>query len=335
LLTSYPFFDFPGVLFLAPKSDVRTLQPLPSLFFLFTLFGICDAMFGIPYWIIPIFSGCAWLGGLLAMLCTWVAQGKPHYDWLRTDQRFLYISDIGATSWGKPVFIATSAVMVVTFDLVFIGERWLRHTRRLAPNYSRSEKVCSALAILMSIVGAAGLILLTIFDTRQYPKVHDAMLAVFIIGYIISAICVDIEYLLLGLVYRRHEHAARLESHRQHRALIASFCIKTIFICVELALAIAFGVTQKKGLYNTSAILEWIVSLIYIFCKCTSFGVLMELLADSAQMCGHTSLTSYPLGSVTANSRPSSAARTRWRWRMGARGTWLGALYTLDRDIMD
>lgn len=69
--------------------------------------------------------------------------------------------------------------MVVSFDLVFVTERWLRHQRRLAPNYSKWEKFMSVLAIFWSIIGAAGLVLLTIFDTANYRKVHDSMLGVF------------------------------------------------------------------------------------------------------------------------------------------------------------
>lgn len=194
--------------------------------------------------------------------------GEPYYSFMReTSQHIVYISDIGATSWGKPIFIATSAVMVVTFNLVFIIERWQRHKRQLAPNYRRSEKIMSAGAIFWSIIGGAGLILLTIFDTADYQKVHDSLLGVFIAGYVISAICVCVEYALLGLVVRRHQHQMGLESHKGHRLLLASFSIKLCFIVVELALAIAFGVTEYTGKYNQSAILEWIVALLYICCE--------------------------------------------------------------------
>lgn len=194
--------------------------------------------------------------------------GEPYYSFMReTSQHIVYISDIGATSWGKPIFIATSAVMVVTFNLVFIIERWQRHKRQLAPNYRRSEKIMSAGAIFWSIIGGAGLILLTIFDTADYQKVHDSLLGVFIAGYVISAICVCVEYALLGLVVRRHQHQMGLESHKGHRLLLASFTIKLCFIVVELALAIAFGVTEYTGKYNQSAILEWTVALLYIFCE--------------------------------------------------------------------
>jgi hypothetical protein len=44
-----------------------------------------------------------------------------------------------------------------------------------------------------------------------------------------------------------------------------SFWIKLAFIFVELGLAIAFGVCNRKSIWNTAAILEWIIALIYTF----------------------------------------------------------------------
>jgi hypothetical protein len=136
-------------------------------------------MFGLSYWFIPFFAGSVWLGTLLAMLGTWAAKGKPFYAWDSPGQTVPYISDIAATHWGYPLFIAGSAVTVVSFDLAFISERWLRHKGRLAHNYNMTEKILSIFAIIFAIIGAAGLILLTIFDTKDYPNVHDAMLVVF------------------------------------------------------------------------------------------------------------------------------------------------------------
>lgn len=70
------------------------------------------------------------------------------------------------------------------------------------------------------------------------------------IAYIISAIFICIEYLRIGIFYRR-----------QHRILLISFFIKLSFIIIEIGLAIAFGVldesasTRKQA--NAAAILEW------------------------------------------------------------------------------
>jgi len=210
-------------------------------------------MFGFSYWFLPLFSGCVWLGTLLAMLGRWCAIGYPHYSYMPENQRIVLISDIGATSWGYPLFIAGSAVSVVVFDLAFISERWLRHTGRLTRNYNTSEKILSGFAIAFAIIGALGLIFLTIFDIKDYDHVHDSMLYVFIAGYIISAIFICAEYQRLGVRYRGE------------RILAASFWIKLGFIITEIGLVIAFGVLQFQEKYYASAPLEWIISLVFIF----------------------------------------------------------------------
>ncbi|KAI6892748.1 hypothetical protein D0867_13413 [Hortaea werneckii] len=209
-------------------------------------------MYGISYWFLPAFSGCVWLGTLLGMLGGWVANGEPQYPWM-DGQTIAFISHVGATYWGKPLFIAGSATAQVAFVLCFISERWLRHRGRLTHNYTTAEKALSVCASIFAIIGACGLILLTIFDTRRYPPVHEAMLAVFIAGYIISAIFICAEYQRLGIFFR------------EYRILRASFWIKLTFIIVEIALAIAFGVTQYRTADNSKAIIEWIIALMYIF----------------------------------------------------------------------
>lgn len=244
-------------------------------------------MFGISYWILPLFAGTVWLGmykrgsyrwelavnsfpgTLLGMLGYWLAAGSPHYVEMGANQHIAYISDIGAT-FLKPLFITGSVTMVVVFDLTFIAERWLRHKNRLTPNYSRREAFLNVCAIIAAIIGAVGLIVLTVYDIKHHKHVHDACLGVFMyvagtswyspetdsilsIGYIVSAIFICAEYQRLGIHFR------------EYRVLRISFWIKLAFILIEVGLAIGYGVTNKQGAYNVSAILEWVVALIYIF----------------------------------------------------------------------
>ncbi|GAB7359375.1 hypothetical protein MBLNU230_g6026t1 [Neophaeotheca triangularis] len=209
-------------------------------------------MFGLSYWFLPLFAGLCWLGTLLGMLLSWVTDGKPIYDNMSAGQTIPYISTIGAT-YLQPLFIAGSAVCVVVFDLAFISERWLRHKGRLTQNYSNWEKVLSVLATIFAVIGAIGLILLTCFNTVDFPRVHDACLAIFIVGYIISAIFICAEYQRLGIHFR------------SERILRISFWIKLAFIIIEIALAIAFVTLGQQGNYTRAAVLEWLVSLLYIF----------------------------------------------------------------------
>jgi hypothetical protein len=144
-------------------------------------------------------------------------------------------------------------VTVVSFDIAFISERWLRHKGRLTHNTSVWQKVYASLSVIAAIAGAAGLILLTIFDNKNHNKLHNIFLGVFIIGYIISAIFICWEYQRLGIHFR------------DQSVLRYSFWIKLAFIIIEIALAIAFAVCSKQHKYNTAAVLEWTISFIYFF----------------------------------------------------------------------
>ncbi|KAL1858530.1 hypothetical protein Plec18170_002729 [Paecilomyces lecythidis] len=195
-----------------------------------------------------------WVAMLIAMLGHWAAIGEPHYVSMEKLQTIAYISDIGATGI-KPLFITGSVITVVFLDLAFISERWLRHARKLVPNKGRWDKACACISIFFSIAGAAGLILLSIFDTVHYPHVHDGCLLLFMVGYLISAIFICLEYLRLGIFYRG-----------QHRILFASFWIKLSFIIIEVALAIGFGIChQTTTKRNASAVLEWTISFVFTF----------------------------------------------------------------------
>jgi len=112
------------------------------------------------------------------MLGYWLAAGSPHYVEMSPNQHIAYISDIGAT-FLQPLFIAGSTAMVVIFDLTFVAERWLRHKNRLTPNYRKREAALSICAIIAAIVGALGLILLTIFNTKNHHIMHDICLVIF------------------------------------------------------------------------------------------------------------------------------------------------------------
>jgi hypothetical protein len=41
------------------------------------------------------------------------------------------------------------------------------------------DKTCAILSIFFAIAGAAGLILLSVFDTLRHPKKHDGFIALF------------------------------------------------------------------------------------------------------------------------------------------------------------
>lgn len=160
----------------------------------------------------PVVAAIVWFGTLWAMLITWLAQSRPRYDTM--DGKIPYISDIGADIL-KPLFVASCAVTAIGFFLSLFVERWLRHSgrsvcleplcivlldrrdnyymNRLVPNMRRRERVCGTLAVLGSVLGGAGLILLSVFDTKKHQTAHRLFLLVFIVGVGLSAIFTVVE----------------------------------------------------------------------------------------------------------------------------------------------
>jgi len=169
-------------------------------------------------------------------------------------QRIAYISDVGA-AYLKPLFITGCVITTVFLDISFAADRWLRHKGRLVPNTTTSEKVLSGLTIVFAIIGTAGLILLSVFDTARYQKLHNVFLLFFIAGYILSAVFICWEYQRLGIRNREPEH----------RVLRISFWIKLAFVIVEILLAIGFVACTFTKNYNPGAVLEWIIAFIFSF----------------------------------------------------------------------
>jgi len=201
-------------------------------------------------WLLPLVSAIAWLAMLLALLIHWISAGSPHLPSMKPDQKIAFISNVGAADY-KPLFIALSTVSIVAFDLGFIAERCLRHTGYLVRNTSIMQRLLSILAIIFSVIGGAGGILLTIFDTYRHRAFHFFFLAVFIGCYVFCAVCTCLEHWRLGVHFP------------QYRILRVSFWMKLVFIFMQVFLAVVFGLLNRIEQWDGAAVIEWIVSLVY------------------------------------------------------------------------
>ncbi|KAK4171953.1 Frag1/DRAM/Sfk1 family-domain-containing protein [Triangularia setosa] len=206
----------------------------------------------LSYYLYPILAGLIWLATLLALLIYWLVPpvSRVHYDSMAASQHIAYISDVGASAL-KPLFITGCVLTTIFLDISFGADYYLRHKGRLVPNQTRTEKTLSFLTIIFAILGTAGLILLSVFDTARYPKLHNIFLLLFIAGYVLSAIFICWEYQRLGQHYKHHHH------------LSTSFWIKLTFVILEILLAIAFVSCTFTQHYNAGAVLEWIIAFIF------------------------------------------------------------------------
>jgi len=199
---------------------------------------------------VPIVCSTAWAITLLVLIITWAGQGKPHY--VSEDGTFPYISDIGADIL-KPFFIIGCIITAISFIGTLVAERWLRHQGRLTKDLKRRQKVLAILAIVGAVIGGAGLILLSGFDTKRYTTLHRVFLGVFMLGVALSAIFTVAEYFSLS------------KHHRSNSALMWSAVAKGLVAAVLIAAAIALAICLKTGANHTGAILEWVIAFGFIF----------------------------------------------------------------------
>jgi hypothetical protein len=80
----------------------------------------------------------------------------------------------------KPLFVTGSTLVVVLFDIAIIIEFWARNRGRLVPYTSDRQRQLAGAAVAFALVGAVGLILLTVFDTVEYRKIHAYFLVAFV-----------------------------------------------------------------------------------------------------------------------------------------------------------
>ena len=211
---------------------------------------------GIPCWYLPIFAGFSWLLTLLAMLIGWLSTKSPHYADMKATQKYAYISNVGASTWGKPIFVTGATITVITFGIAFGIERWLRHRGLLFHASSITSTLLSTVGSMFTIAGAFGLMLLTIFDLKRHQRIHFISLGVFISGYLLAGTFMALEKRRLSKKYPESIYIRR------------SFNIKVFFVVTELVLAGVFGIfnlSNNQALLDCSVIVEWILSLFFSF----------------------------------------------------------------------
>ncbi|KAL2268622.1 hypothetical protein VTJ83DRAFT_3468 [Remersonia thermophila] len=205
----------------------------------------------LSYWILPVLASITWLVTLLVLLLYWlIHEDRVHYVSMASYQRIPFISDIGASTL-KPLFVVACALTMLLLDLSLIADRWLRHRGRLAPNTSRTDKVLFGLMLASALAGTAGLILVSIFDTARWERLHKLFLLVFIAGFVLSAVFLCWEFRRLG------------KAHQNQPILRRSFYVKLLFVLVELVLAAGFIACLWTSRFDAGAVLEWIIAVIF------------------------------------------------------------------------
>ena len=210
----------------------------------------------LPYLrLLPIITGAAWLTTLSTLFIYWLAQGRPRYP-AQSNPYVAFISDIGAFVL-QPLFISGGTVTaiallgtVVCVHLVFHRE----HEFENKASPQRYKKVFSVLACLFQGVSCPCQICLTVFDNKNYPRIHRMLLLGAFAGTALSAVGTIVVF---WREMWREEQAKEPKIRRQ--SVIAS----TTIFGVEFCMGIVFTILLYLKFYRISGILEWVMAFLF------------------------------------------------------------------------
>jgi hypothetical protein len=125
--TQVTSWSHPHIVPVSTNSTDLSLTPVLLSSISSTMHGLSPLHAHWYYVWIPLLTASVWVGTLLAMLITWLAQGRPKYPTMTG--KIAYMSDIGADIL-KPLFIVGCCITAAGFIITLIVERWLRHEAR-------------------------------------------------------------------------------------------------------------------------------------------------------------------------------------------------------------
>ncbi|ORY54167.1 Frag1/DRAM/Sfk1 family-domain-containing protein [Leucosporidium creatinivorum] len=206
--------------------------------------------------LLPVVATVAWLLTLLLLLFSWLyLDHRRLYKWYLGGMP--YISDVGAVH--KSFFRWGCSVTAIFYAASLGAERWLRARRVLSE--ATEERwlwiAVGVLDVLVGTLGAAALVLLSIYDAFDHPKLHSLFMSSFIIAVGVSGTLqtVEVEHLM-------HEHPDRKD-------LLDATYLKWIFLSIAVLCGGGFwimyyicdGDATKGGecwrVTTASAVLEW------------------------------------------------------------------------------
>lgn len=219
----------------------------------------------IHYYLIPVIALVVWWGMLIALLSAWSLQGKPNYSFMTHPQDPVYISDVGATNL-QPLFISCTGFQMIFFVGTLLMELYLRLKRKLQPFVSDKQPKFAITSIVCAFLGQCGILFVSIFNTKNFHKVHISMVAIFIVFIFFACLFNFFNSFIFGnFPQRLHPNHERVifGSHRWANLYMVSFFAKLVWLIVAIILACFFGYNMHADKDSTSACFEWSISFWY------------------------------------------------------------------------
>ncbi|XBW37124.1 hypothetical protein QEN19_002702 [Hanseniaspora menglaensis] len=260
---------------------------------------------GLVFWYAMLISMLAYWGAEGRPVWHWI------YGWDISPKEYkddygnvglIYISDIGATKM-QGVFISLSCVQGIIYCLTIFIWYVINYTKKedfVQPaegddisrdqetieegnsdeklfkrkwffKFSRHEKNLIFAALVSACIGSLGILMCSIFDTRDFHHVHLTMVGIFLAGLAISVILTGTSFIMTGKdeYNRQNNEEFKLgykfwtsEFYQQlfYNSWMISGVVKLIWVILAITWAICFGGVSATDI---SAVFEWLLSFWY------------------------------------------------------------------------
>ncbi|KAH3687524.1 hypothetical protein WICPIJ_001486 [Wickerhamomyces pijperi] len=227
---------------------------------------------------VALFSGVPWTIVLITFLAYWKSQGSPVYPWMipsdsetATDadawkhyvhMNPVYISDVAATKL-QPLFITGCLLTALMYLPCLTFEAVMRFKTTYANAKVKWLRYLNLGVLLFAFGGQIGIFLVSVFNTRLHPHLHQIFLTVFILGIVGQLICQIVQHGVLTHNY------PKLFAHETKRFTMknpfwVSLISRIAFTIVAAVLVIMFKVVNFES-YGMNARFEWTLSFFYNF----------------------------------------------------------------------
>lgn len=193
----------------------------------------------------------------------WRADGFPQYE--NTEANIVFISDVGAAH--HTYFIIFSSLSAGFYILTVLVERHLRHQRRIPGSLKKKQTVLDIFSLIFAVIGAAALVLLSVFDAFHYSNVHWSMTVVFVVGVGLSVLFQTIE--IFSLSKHHDNYLWHLKAMAIVKTILLAFAVAVLLTFVGLYATcrgeVIGGNARCDRIVSAAGVMEWICAFILSF----------------------------------------------------------------------
>ena len=212
------------------------------------------------YFVIPIITFALWCACIFGLLGLWGADGFPKY--VNTDATVVFISDVGAQH--HTYFIIFAVLSAAFYMLTTLVERHLRHQRRIPGSVRKRQTVLDVFSVIFAIIGAIGLILLSIFDDIEYPNVHWSMTVVFVAGVALSVLMQTLQ--IFSLSASHDDELWHLRAMAIVKSVILGIALAVLIVFIGCYAACSGDVqdnnSQCNRVVSAAGVAEWLLAFL-------------------------------------------------------------------------